>query len=623
MDHYDVAVIGAGHAGCEAALAAARLGCRTLLLTLNLDNIAFMPCNPSIGGPAKGHLVREIDALGGEMGKNIDRSYLQMRMLNTGKGPAVQALRAQADKHLYHINMRKALDAIENLRTLQGEACEIHTENGRIAGIKIRSGISFRTGAVVLAAGTFLRGRIYQGELRYDSGPQGFAPASLLPPYLECLGFRLKRLKTGTPPRIHANSVDYRRLILQEGDQRTGGFSYYQEFPVFAAQPCWLTYTTEKTHAVIRENMHRAALFSGAITGIGPRYCPSIEGKLVQFPDRTRHQVFIEPEGRNSAEIYLAGLSTSLPEDVQWEMVRSIPGLENAWILRAGYAIEYDALESTQLDFTLMAKHLPGFFSAGQVNGTSGYEEAAAQGLIAGINAASYVKGKEPLKIRRDEGYLGVMIDDLVTKGVDEPYRMLTSRSEFRLLLRHDNADFRLSEKGHRWGLLPDRDYKSFIDKGKRIERELARWERTSLSLPPDAGADDEPLRNLSIEAALKRGTHTYRDLGKYDPCPSLLNEADLLEAEQRIKYAGYLKKQQDLAARLRKMEERGIPEDFDYTVCTNLAREAREKLACVKPATLGQAARIPGVNPNDLNMLLLYLARRKGEKGGDPCRDG
>ena len=610
METYDVVVVGAGHAGCEAALASARLGCKTLMTTLNLNNIAFMPCNPSIGGPAKGHLVREIDALGGEMGKNIDRSYLQMRLLNTGKGPAVQALRAQADKHLYHQNMRKTLEQTENLDMLQGEVTEISLQNGKVCGIRLRSGLFFPCRAVVLATGTFLGGKIFQGELQYESGPQGQAAAKILSGSLRELGFTLKRLKTGTPPRVHGGTIDYEKTILQEGDRRKDGFSFYQEFPLLEEQPCWLTYTNEKTHAIIRENMHRAALFSGAITGAGPRYCPSIESKLQQFPERERHQVFIEPEGRNTAEMYLAGISTSLPEEVQWLMVRSLPGLEKAKILRAGYAIEYDAIDSTQLYATLMCKHIPGLFSAGQINGTSGYEEAAAQGLIAGINAACFIQEREPLTLRRDEGYIGVLIDDLVTKGADEPYRMLTSRSEFRLLLRFDNADARLSGKGYQWGLLPEKDYQKYQAKNERIEKEIARWKSTTLCFPETKKNMDMELKNLTVEAALKRGTHSYSDLKNYDPQPSRLDDAELREAEQRVKYEGYVKKQQEQAARLQKIEEKRIPPDFNYDKCINLAREAREKLRKIKPETIGQAARIPGVNPNDINILLLYLER-------------
>jgi tRNA uridine 5-carboxymethylaminomethyl modification enzyme len=616
---YDVIVVGSGHAGCEAALAAARIGAKTLVLTINLDMVAFMPCNPSIGGPAKGIVVREIDALGGEMGKNIDKTYIQMRMLNTGKGPAVRALRAQADKVLYQREMKKTLERQPNLTLRQGMVEKLIVENGVCQGVITKTGAAYRAKAVVLTTGTFLRGEIIIGELKYSSGPNNQQPSIKLSENLEELGFQLVRFKTGTPPRVNSRTIDYSKTEIQPGDKEPRAFSYETTTYITDQLPCWLTYTTERSHQIIDENLHRAPMFSGMIKGRGPRYCPSIEDKVVRFHDKPRHQIFLEPEGRETEEVYVQGLSTSLPEEVQQELIASIPGLEKAEMMRPGYAIEYDAIVPTQLWPTLETKLVKNLYTAGQINGTSGYEEAAGQGIMAGINAAFKALGKdEEVVLSRSDAYIGVMIDDLVTKGVVEPYRLLTSRAEYRLLLRHDNADLRLTEIGYRIGLISEERYRKFLLKKQQIEAELNRLRSTIIR--PDEKVQkliqsvggSELKDGIKASDLLKRPEMTYEHIKQLVPAPEELSSEVEEQVEIQIKYEGYIQKSLQQVEKMKKLEDKKIPADIDYDAIFGLANEAKENLKKVRPLSIAQASRIPGVNPADISILLVYLEQGK-----------
>lgn len=613
---YDVIVIGAGHAGCEAALASARMGSNTLLITINLDMVAFMPCNPSIGGPAKGHVVREIDALGGEMGRNIDKTYIQLRMLNTGKGPAVHALRAQADKFLYQHMMKETIEKQANLTMVQGMVEELLVDDGVCTGVETKSGAQYRAKAVVVTTGTYLRGKVIMGEMIYESGPNNQQPSIKLSECLKRLGFDLVRFKTGTPPRVHKDSIDFSKTEIQPGDKQPKFFSYETTEGVQEDQlPCWLTYTSAETHQVITDNLHRAPMFTGVIEGTGPRYCPSIEDKIVRFADKPKHQIFLEPEGRNTSEYYVQGLSTSMPEEVQIRILRSIPGLEEVRMMRTGYAIEYDAIVPTQLWPSLETKRLANLFTAGQINGTSGYEEAAGQGVMAGINAARRAQDKEPVILDRSEAYIGVLIDDLVTKGTNEPYRLLTSRAEYRLLLRHDNADLRLTLIGYDIGLIKQDRYDRFLHKKDMVDQELERLENVWIRPDEQVQAMLEKigstkLDNNSIPAItlLRRPEITYEHIESLSPSPYDLHPAVKEQVEIQTKYAGYIEKQLIQVNRLKKMEKKQIPLDIDYVAVYGLATEAKQKLAKVRPLNLGQASRISGVTPADISILLVYL---------------
>ncbi|GAB1158523.1 tRNA uridine-5-carboxymethylaminomethyl(34) synthesis enzyme MnmG [Paenibacillus illinoisensis] len=610
---YDVIVVGAGHAGVESALAAARMGSKTLMITINLDMVAFMPCNPSIGGPAKGHVVREIDALGGEMGRNIDKTFIQMRMLNTGKGPAVHALRAQADKFSYQHKMKETMENERNLTMRQGMVDRLIVEDGKCVGVVTQTGTEYRAQAVVLTTGTYLRGKVIMGELMYESGPNNQQPSLKLSEHLRELGFDLVRFKTGTPPRVHKDTIDFSKTEIQPGDDEPKFFSYETESSENEQLPCWLTYTSVETHQIINDNLHRAPMFSGVIEGTGPRYCPSIEDKIVRFSDKPKHQIFLEPEGKNTSEYYVQGLSTSLPEDVQLAVLRSIPGMEKVEMMRNGYAIEYDAMVPTQLWPSLETKRLPGLFTAGQINGTSGYEEAAGQGIMAGINAARKVQGKEPVILDRSQGYIGVLIDDLVTKGTNEPYRLLTSRAEYRLLLRHDNADLRLTEIGHDIGLVSDERYAKFLDKKAKVDAEVERL-KAAKARPADVNPKLEEFGSTPIQdgstllTLLRRPEITYDWVEQVSPSEVELT-ADMKEqVEIQIKYAGYIEKQLIHVERLQKMEKKKIPDTIEYNDVHGLAMEAKQKLSTIRPISIGQASRIAGVTPADISILLVYL---------------
>ena len=620
--HYQVIVVGAGHAGSEAALAAARMGCRTLLLTISLEMVAFMPCNPSVGGPAKGVVVREIDALGGEMGRNIDKTYIQMRMLNTGKGPAVQALRAQADKHAYATAMKQTIEACSNLDLKQGLVDRLVVEEGQVRGVVTSTGARYSADAVVLTAGTSSRGQIIIGELKYSSGPNNTLPSQKLSEHLLELGFELARFKTGTPMRIHKSSINYEAMEIQPGDSQPNHFSFLTPDADYRPDfvPWWLTHTSQDTHEVIKANLHRAPMFTGIVEGVGARYCPSIEDKIVRFSDKPRHQIFVEPEGLTTDEMYIQGLSTSMPEDVQLEMLHSVAGLENAKLMRPGYAIEYDVVIPHQLRASLETKLVRGLYTAGQMNGTSGYEEAAGQGLIAGINAARQVQGQDPLIIKRSDGYIGVMIDDLVTKGTTEPYRLLTSRAEYRLLLRHDNADLRLTEIGHQIGLVDDQRYETYLAKKALVDAEIKRLKKITLT-PKTPGLEElfervgssSLLDGISAFNLLKRPEIRYLDLVTLIPRPEgPLERQEAEQVEIQIKYEGYIQKAIEKVEKVKAMEEKRIPEDIDYDAILNLANEARDRLKLIQPTTLAQASRVSGVNPADIAILSVYIQQGK-----------
>ena len=615
-DKYDIAVVGAGHAGCEAALAAARLGFKTIMFTVSVDSIAMMPCNPNIGGTSKGHLVREIDALGGEMGKVLDRTFIQSKMLNRSKGPAVHSLRAQADKSDYSRAMRQVLEGQENLDIRQMEITDILTEDGHVTGVQAYSGAIYRCRAIVLCTGTYLKARCIYGDVSTYTGPNGLQSANHLTDSLKALGIRMYRFKTGTPARIDRNSIDFTKMEEQKGDERVVPFSFTTdpEKVQIDQVSCWLTYTNEKTHEIIRANLDRSPLFSGAIEGTGPRYCPSIEDKVVKFPDKDRHQVFIEPEGIHTNEMYVGGMSSSLPEDVQYAMYRSVPGLEHAKIVRNAYAIEYDCIDARQLKSTLEFKNIEGLFSGGQFNGSSGYEEAAAQGLLAGINAARKLQGKEGIVIDRSQGYIGVLIDDLVTKESHEPYRMMTSRAEYRLLLRQDNADIRLTPLGHEIGLIDDERYKRLLKKEKMIEEEINRVSHVNVGTSDKVqklleSCGSTPLNSgTTLAELIRRPELSYEKLAEIDEKRPELPLDVIEQVDINIKYDGYIKRQMRQVEQFKKMESRKIPDNIDYDKIESLRIEARQKLKEIRPLSIGQASRISGVSPADVSVLLVYL---------------
>ena len=615
---YDIAVIGAGHAGCEAGLAAARLGMKTLVFSISLEAVANMPCNPHIGGSSKGHLVREIDALGGEMGKNIDKTMIQIKMLNTSKGPAVHSLRAQADRKRYHMEMKHTLEKQENLYLKQGEIVDIKVENGKVTAVETSVGAIYGVKAVIVATGTYLKGKIFMGEFSQESGPDGVSAANELSDALKRIGVDLVRFKTGTPARINKRSIDFSKMEVQKGDTEIVPFSFEDEVKDLKQVDCYLTYTNEETHKIIRDNLHRSPLYAGKIEGTGPRYCPSIEDKVVRFSDKPRHQAFVEPVGMDTDEMYIQGLSSSLPEEVQIAFYRTIPGLENAEFTRSAYAIEYDCINPSNLKLSLEYKGIEGLFMAGQTNGTSGYEEAACQGLIAGINASQKIKGKEPVILDRSQGYIGVLIDDIVTKGTNEPYRMMTSRAEYRLLLRQDNADLRLTEIGHEVGLISDERYQKFLNKKANIEKEIQRLKEETVKPTEKVNellkkyGTTELSTGTKMSELLKRTELDYNKLAPIDENRPELTLQEKEEVEIQIKYEGYIKMQEAQVEKFKKLETKLLPEELDYEQIKGLSLEARQKLNKFKPRSIGQASRISGVSPADISVLLIYLQVNK-----------